>query len=182
MPTDRPALADAAAGSQARATDHVFDERRRAASDIIRWYEVHGAAARWRGGAMTLMAVFCLAAGGLLPVANDLVSAATQTRLRLEVGYLLLGLGGALLLMDRLLGFSSNWARFLSTALQLRARTDLFAQEWRLAGLDENPERARLELARTFTAELHEIVLKETARWDEELKARLRDAGALRRS
>jgi hypothetical protein len=48
----------------------------------------------------------------------------------LSLGYFLLGIGGGLLLFDRLFDFSAAWMRYVLAAFEINSRLDEFRMSW----------------------------------------------------
>jgi len=94
-------------------------------------------------------------------------------------GYLLIGIGGGLLLFDRLFGISSSWMRFIWASFEIEALLDDFRISW-LKILLEDKESDSLEALQPFLAtadntikRIHAIVLQETSSWRTEFQTNI---------
>lgn len=118
--------------------------------------------------------LFFLFVGGLCPLLpKDTPSSLIGSLIRnVEPwGYTLIGLGGGLLLFDRLFGISSSWMRFIWAYFEIGELVDEFRMRW----IKTQLEAADAQSADTFQAlvaiaedaikGIHAIVRLETAAW-----------------
>ena len=86
-------------------------------------------------------------------------------------GYLLIGIGGGLMLFDRLFGISVSWMRFISASLEIEALLDEFRMRWLRAQLEaEEPQspdtfQALIAAAADAIEGIHALSLLETRAW-----------------
>jgi hypothetical protein len=105
-----------------------------------------------------------LTVGAVLPALREAIPALTQALMgSLAFGYVLLGLGAAVLAIDRGFGLARVGPRLTGAEVSLEGARELFEADWRIAGERPAPEarRLRLDLARAFTAEVNRIVRRE---------------------
>jgi hypothetical protein len=108
-----------------------------------------------------------LLTGAVLPALREAVPSLTQAALGgLAFGYVLLGLGAGALLIARGFRLEPSAGRLRMAEVAIEGERELFEADWRLAGEHPIPEarRRRLELARSFTAEINRIVRREAER------------------
>ncbi len=145
----------------------LFLARLAFANDRLAWYAsrrrmVQGLSQVLRSAGAALLIV-----GAVLPALREAFPLLTQTNLGgLAFGYVLLGLGAGALLIERGFRLGPTAARLVVAELAIEAERELFEADWRLAGERAIPDarRRRLELARSFTAEVNRIVRREAER------------------
>src|SRR5688500_2425685 len=122
----------------AEPTDHLEQLRAYAETKIedeLDWYRrnKHGRAATSRR--LRFWAVLCTILGGLVPV----VVAAVGERpaffngwpIRFgQLGYVLLGIAGGLVLLDRFFGYSTGWMRYVLAMQAIEKAREQFRMEW----------------------------------------------------
>jgi SMODS and SLOG-associating 2TM effector domain 2 len=88
---------------------------------------------------------------GLAPILKAMLTPDTLRRMPFdlgETGYLLIGLAGGCVALDRFFGYWSGWIRYITTALALEKSLDEFRLEWarnpaKLRGQPLQRKRAR---------------------------------------
>jgi hypothetical protein len=108
-----------------------------------------------------------LTVGAVLPALREALPILTQATLgSLAFGYVLLGLGVAALVIERVFGLSRISPRLAAAEMSLDGARELFEADWAIAGERPAPEarRLRLDLARGFTAEVNRIIRREIDR------------------
>ena len=91
-------------------------------------------------------------------------------------GYLLIGIGGGLLLFDRLFGISAGWMRFIIAAFEIDALLDDFRMRWLKIPLEAKDNeaidtfRAHIVAAEDAINGIHTIILQETGAWRSEFQ------------
>ena len=148
---------------------HLIDHAGRAAS----WYRTKKRSKQIMSITIRLLALLSILIGGLCP----LFPSGTQAETVRPFGYLLLGLGGGLLLYDKLFGFSSSWIRYMRAIQEIEASIDRFQIEWaRLrASTDKTPKHraAIFKLSMDFVNSTNIIVRRETNEWQVEFQDNL---------
>ena len=94
---------------------------------------------------------------------------------------ILLGIVGALLLLDRFFGFSSGWMRYISTELQLRQIAQEFQMDWeaeKAAWQGNAPSKDQIlqmmARCKAFVPQVNNIVREETRIWIQEFESAIR--------
>lgn len=97
-----------------------------------------------------------------------------------RLGLLVAAVAAALIGMDKFLGLSSSWARYISAELSLHRNLDRFQMDWALANAalnDGDAERhrpiERLQLLKDFSMEISRINEDETKVWISEYQSAL---------
>jgi hypothetical protein len=92
----------------------------------------------------------------------------------LSWGYVLIGIGGGLLLFDKYFGLSSAWMRYIVAAEDINTVIDGFRMRWlqgqmgvKEPGTDNAPDRFQvlITLVDQTVQKLHSIVVQETNAW-----------------
>lgn len=110
-------------------------------------------------------AISFLVLGGIMPLLDQAgISVAPNA------GYVLLAIGGACLLADRIFGISAGWARYMVAAIDIEALAEAFrasvvATE---SAEGQNADAAIMKLCSTFTHDICAIVSSETKVWVQE--------------
>ena len=118
--------------------------------------------AQWLRG---LAALF--AAAGILPPVLALVWPVPS-----ELGYVMFVASGSCLLINRALGISSGWIRYVTTAFALTTALEEFQLDWAqtmaaLAGRDLQPDDIQelIIKLKAFSLEINQLIETETATW-----------------
>jgi hypothetical protein len=134
-----------------------------------------GSAARWSRG-LRFVSVLLAVAGGIVP----LVHAARPSIVNAEWGFVLLGLAGGALALDRLFGWSSSYSRYMSAAFAVQHALASFEASWvlemsRLGG--SPPSVSQLEGLLRVISDFGDVVITlvedETASWATDLTTQL---------
>jgi hypothetical protein len=101
-------------------------------------------------------------------------------------GYVLIAVGGGLLLFDRLFGLSSSWMRDIAAALQIDALRGGFRMQWISIQSEPEPGEPKadgnktpskfgrlLALVEQTVGGIHNIVLQETRSWNTEFQSNI---------
>jgi hypothetical protein len=125
-------------------------------------------------------AVFAAAAAGILPILTQIFVEDGKPFTQPAWASVALGIAAAFVALDRLLGFSSSWMRYISTELLLRKLRDDFRFEWerqRAAWPSSGPSDEQLQRmiaeARDFVSKINRSVHEETTAWVAEFRAAL---------
>lgn len=91
-------------------------------------------------------------------------------------GYVLIALAGIVFWMDRFLGFSTGWMRYIIAEMTLQRKLKQF--QFDCAKLQSNPELKNkypklIELAKEFVDQVDAIVIDETTAWVTEFQSNL---------
>ncbi len=145
----------------------LLEARLAFAHDRVVWYGARRRLAQGLSRILRSAGAALLLTGAVLPALREAFPLLTQTTLGgLAFGYVLLGLGAGALLVERGFRLGSAAGRLAVAELAIEGERELFEADWRLAGERAIPDarRRRLELARSFTAEVNRIVRREAER------------------
>jgi hypothetical protein len=145
------------------------------AASAAQWY-MRGRGARRLAAQLLRLAAALLAAAGLLVPVLALV----DTRLPSQLGYALLVGSGSCLLINKALGLSSGWIRYVTTAFEITSQLEQFQLDWakslaRLAGRAPNPDELAtlLDQISHFIEAINRLVENETRSWGAQFQEEL---------
>ena len=142
---------------------HVDTHARRA----IAWYLTRRRVRKSASRALRLTALIFAMAGGIVPFLDPALLPAGLRNL----GYVLIAVGAALLLANRALGLSSDWIRYMQTALRLQATVNAFQIKWaeiecEMAGQPSPADiRVAMQAVKLFAQRVDELIVIETDHW-----------------
>jgi hypothetical protein len=176
-----PALSlDWGSGHTEQALQAVFDHVMTLADEAIAWYVDAKNRKRLYARGIRVLAIVLGATAALLPTVSEIIENTWDTSERvIPAGWtaVLLGIVGALLLMDRFFGFSTGWMRYIDAELKLRQITQEFQLDWEaeravLRGDEPTREQALAMLARckAFATQVNTIIRDETSAWIKEFE------------
>jgi len=157
----------------------LFDDLLKKADDTINWYHT---CRRKKGNAakgIRISAIMLLIACTLMPYLASISDDKTKMVI-LSVGYILAGVGGGILLLDRYVGLTNSWIRFVLTGMDLENMRNAFAENWQIIYLRSLPltrekfcdlVAAMINFQNSFNA----TVKKETETWAREFQQNLKD-------
>ena len=158
--------------SQVRA--HVVGKAERA----IRWYYAKRTVKRRLGSGLRITAIVM---GGLGTVVPVIAGISGFSWLAAAWGSVLAALAGICIALDRLLGASTGWARYVTTALRLGHMLEDFELAWTSRrvcspdGLTEDELQEAVAACQAFSRAVHAAVEAETQSWAREFGSALRD-------
>lgn len=153
--------------------------RRYAEDEVLKandWYLRKKAPKRRLGQWLRVLAIVLTAGAGLVPILSELWQSGGQPVIRPGWSPLLLGLTALALMLDRFLGGTSSWMRYLAASQAIGELLRQFRFEWTqqqaaLAG--QPPEPAETEqligLCHRLLAGVDRVVQEETQSWASEL-------------
>jgi hypothetical protein len=159
----------------------VFDHALGLANEAIGWY-LHAKNGKGRfARRFRVVAIVLATIGALLPTAGELMADSFGTKpIRAGWTAILLGIVGALLLLDRFFGFSTGWMRYIAAELQLRQVAQEFQMDWEAEratwkGNAPTGEQILEMMARckTFVSQVNTVVRDETNAWMKEFESAL---------
>ena len=160
--------------------DTVYDHVVGLATDAISWYTSHrGSKKRW-AQRLRVGAIFMVAVAGILPVLSQITIQRASLRIDPAWATVALGVAVALVALDRFFGFSSAWARYMTTGQAIAAALNQFRIDWQQtkrrlsqeASTDEQIDQL-LGLARGLVAQCDQLIQVETGQWVSEFRATL---------
>jgi hypothetical protein len=145
------------------------------------WYYAKKPAKALFSRVLRVGTILFTAIGGLMPVVSSAMGETALDSLRMnQYGYFSLGLAALFLALDRFLGSSTAWMRFIATAAGIETELERFRFDWAklTAGMGgRTPNDAELQslLARVseFSAGVRGQVESETKAWVAEFQANL---------
>lgn len=153
----------------------LIDDRLSFAENSSNWYRRKKRVKQRLSIASRWIAVTCAIVGGLIPLLATILPTVEP-----KVGYPILAAGAGFALLDKLFGWSRDWARFMMSATQIEAKSELFRCQCAKMTCMEPSDNAELFLViEKFTTDISEIVLLETGKWDQELVIAVTELGNL---
>lgn len=150
----------------------------------ISWYTENSRKKKRLAQSTRWFALITLGLGSVLPVVFDVLRTLGVAEIPGTFASLVLAAGTGALVLDRQMGFSSGWMRFISTELFLKSRLSAFNYEIlieKVRGAQSNgneitPEQAEsfIRQCANFRAEIWTITNDETRLWMEEFQSSLR--------
>jgi len=152
--------------AEGRALTRDFVEDRLAfARGHANWYRRKKRSAQFTSKALRLTSIGLLTLGGIVPLLSQ-----AGVIVKSEAGYILLALGGACLLADRIFGISAGWARYMVAAMDIEGLAENFRAsvvEIESKASTDGPD-AIMRLCAEFTENIVTIVCSETGMWVKE--------------
>lgn len=157
----------------------VYDHVVGLATDAIRWYLVAKRSKKRWAQRLRVSAILGVAVAGILPVLSQISGEGT-----IEPAWATVVLAGAvtLVVLDRFFGFSSAWARYMSTEVAIRGTLNEFQLAWEqrlaqlsIAAVPFDVIGEMLESARAFAVKVDDLVHAETAEWVSEFSESLKE-------
>jgi conflict system pore-forming effector with SLATT domain len=165
--------------SQVMATlDALFRWVEADAIDAYSWYLREKEKKSRASKVLRISAVAAIALGGTIPVLALILG----PHLNAEWGFVVLAFGAAILLLDRAFGFSRSWARYVATALEIKAvltRAQLaWARRW-VTGPEPDGTAVADALAEIeeLATQIGDLINQETAEWAREVHDSLAELG-----
>ena len=160
LPWDRDNLADS--------LGKAYDLACKKTLDAIKWYQSARKKRRVAAQGLRFLAALLIVGGTLVPVLKPLYPDDVPA----EVGYVLIVASGACLLINRAMGLSSGWIRYIRTSFILEKDLDAFQLDWAkaLADMGGRPETPKqvddlLDKLRSFVAKVNRVLLNEMDTW-----------------
>ncbi|MDD4964432.1 MAG: SLATT domain-containing protein [Gallionella sp.] len=139
---------------------------------IVNWYLNHKRWPRRFSRLLRAASITLAVLGGLAPLQG-------QEKGVDHLGYILIALAGASLLVDRYFGYSTSWMRYMSTQMALQRALDNFQLAWTLwriqirnktpstgvVSLTSEQQAAGILLLTTFQQQISDLVDKEFQTW-----------------
>jgi hypothetical protein len=152
----------------------VFDYCMTASEQAINWYMKARNVKRGFARIFRIFAIILTALAALLPTLGELFQNYTGIDETFPAGWsvVLLGIVGILLLLDRFLGCSTGWIRYITTELEIRQITHEFQLDWEAGraewgGQGPNTQQVikMLLKCKTHLSTVDKIIRDETQAW-----------------
>jgi hypothetical protein len=145
------------------------------------WYLRKKVPKRRLGQWLRGLAILLTALAGLVPILSELWQSGGQPVIRPGWSPLLLGLAALILLLDRFLGGTSSWMRYVAASQAIGERLRRFRFDWTLAQAaraGQPPDAAHtarlIGLCHRLVAGVDRVVQQETQTWASEFRGVLR--------
>jgi hypothetical protein len=153
----------------------LYEHVQARAIETADWYLTQRRGKKTASRVLRSLALLLASAGGIVPLANVTAGQAAS-----GWGYILLAGAGVCFGLDRFLGLSAGWMRYMVTSERIQRRLYVFQFDWTTleaaaaaaAGVPLDPA-PYLALLRTFAIDLSDIVLGETGEWVAEFQSGL---------
>jgi hypothetical protein len=151
------------------------------AAKANRWYLKKRQSMRFLGRTLRLLAILMAGGAGLVPIISQLWQADGKPLLAPGWSPLLLGLAGICIFLDRFLGGTSSWLRFVRASQEIGDLARVFRFDWEMyraalgtqtPGDDQTLEG--ISTCRKLLADVDRIVRDETEAWAEEFRSVLK--------
>lgn len=169
--------------SRSASLTKVYDHTMGVSTTAQNWYAAKHPSKRASGRALRLTGLLFLGVGGVLPIISE-ISSSTSGKPTIAPGWaaVALALAAGCGILDRFLGYSSAWMRFILAEQRLERQRRDFEYAWNelLTKLSNPPTEAAvdelLKLARENVKKVEDIIDRETAEWITEFRGVLAEA------
>lgn len=159
--------------------DEVYQETLDSVDHQIKWYTKNASKKKWWAQKLRLSALLLLGIGFILPVLLDIVK--LPLNVPGSVASVILALGTGLIALDRYMGHSSGWMRFIKTELLLKSYLSRFQYDtymerlnWKDGKPNEEQRLSFVQRCASFRNQVWTITNDETLDWIEEFRNSLR--------
>jgi zinc transporter ZupT len=148
------------------------------------WYRTNKTKKKWGASLTRTGAVLLTAAATMTPIVRELWPVVDSNAWKpVPFAALFAALAATCIALDKLLGFSSGWMRYISAMMELQTKIDAFRFAWNQSVLEEltdprTPKQTTskaLALLSGLMADVREVLNKETQLWASEFKSSLTD-------
>jgi hypothetical protein len=152
------------------------------------WYWDSIGSKRWASLASRVVSLCLLASGAVLPILASICTEPATRLLLTQLGVASLAAAGLSLAVDRVLGWSSGWLRYMTTVTAMENATRKFRMDWanhvigKSEPLDAKDVRQLFELAKRFEEEIGTLRSDETDKWVTEFNSSIALLGELIKS
>ncbi len=169
--------------NQLAALDNLAYESELQAIKAIKWYLKRKRSQSWLSQGVRWFAVLFVVIGGFSPLLSGMgeVTSLLPKGSNLDHwGYIFIALSAALVALDRFLGFSTTWMRYMTAQMALQRALEKFQLAWavwRLSITDNAPtaeqHSAAIALLTSFQQQIGDVVDKEMQTWLSEFQQQL---------
>jgi SMODS and SLOG-associating 2TM effector domain 2 len=114
----------------------LYDGALSLADNTIAWYHSYRTRKGKWSKSIRIVSIMLLIASTLMPFFASIVK---EELTILYIGYIMAGIGGGLLLLDRYYGYSNSWVRFVLTGMDLENMRNTFVENWQVNYLNNLP-------------------------------------------
>lgn len=160
--------------------DEVYQHVVDMASKAISWYlAARRPKKRW-AQVLRVGAIIMVAIAGVLPVLSQIFAVGNSMVIQPAWAAVALAIAVALVALDRFFGFSSAWARYITTGQAISAALNQFRLDWQqsstqlpVGGLTQDRIDHLLDLAKTLATKTDDLIQSETSQWVKEFRETL---------
>lgn len=136
---------------------------------------------------LRVLAILLASAGAIIPILSQIITDPKGNQIIAPAwASVALVLAGVLVALDRFLGCSSSWIRYISTELRLQKILDEFQIDWQCqkskwkdAGPDDKQTEGMFATAKQFIQEVDQLIIEETNAWIAEFQSVLKQIDEL---
>lgn len=155
--------------------DELYEQSVAIVDENIHWYWKAKRSQRIFSKTIRAIAILCFIASTLVPYIANYNKDDSSI---LYLGYILAGVAGGVLMLDKFFGFSTSWVRYILLAKQLQQLRNNFVENWQviyLANLPLTPKRfsVMIDTLLTFQAACNDVIKVETEAWAKEFQDNL---------
>ena len=151
-----------------------------AATQAISWYlTARRSKKRW-AQRLRVGAIIMVAVAGVLPVLSQIFGAGSSVKIQPAWATVALATAVALVALDRFFGFSSAWARYMTTGQAISAALSQFRLDWQKSscqfpadGLTQENIDHLFDLAKKLARKTDDLIQAETLQWVKEFRETL---------
>jgi hypothetical protein len=156
-----------------------------AAQRTIKWYLAGKRPKKQLAQSLRILAILSVAAAGVFPLLAQALSSDSNSRVQPVWAPILLAFAGMCVGLDRYMGYSTAWVRFIRTEQQITRDLAQFQLEWqqeKSTWKDGKPEKEAVERALKklleFRNKISSYVIDETNEWIKEFQGALKSIEA----
>lgn len=147
------------------------------AFDAIDWYIHHKKVKSYFSKLLRISAILLTVAGGLSPILESIQLFGAQF---CQYGYFAFALAATCVGIDRFMGFSTSWMRYMMTSIRLQKALADFQSDWNILWSDvenntptKTQQKLLMQRAKTFYLKIIQEIEQETQLWTNEFQSRL---------
>jgi hypothetical protein len=167
--------------------DNLYKCVKGRADGAIKWYFESKADKKMWAIWLRVISILLASAGALVPILSQIITDKNGDQIIAPAwASVALVLAGVLVALDRFLGCSSSWIRYISTELRLQKLLGEFQidwqrerSQWKETGPDDEQIEAMFTLAKEFIQEVDKLIIEETNAWIAEFQTVLKQIGEL---
>jgi low affinity Fe/Cu permease len=160
--------------------DVIYQHAVDAASQAISWYLIGRRSKKRWAQRLRVGAIIMVAIAGILPVLAQIFDAGKSVVIQPAWASVALAIAVALVALDRFFGFSSAWARYMTTEQAISASLNQFMLDWQQSTYqlpaNEIPREKidhLLSLAKDLAKKMDDLIQAETSQWVKEFQETL---------
>ncbi len=147
------------------------------AFDAIDWYIRHKKVKSFFSKLLRISAILLTLAGGLSPIFESINLLSVQF---CQYGYLAFALAATCVGIDKFMGFSTSWMRYMMTAIRLQKSLADFQSDWNILWMDiednkptKTQQKLLMQRTKAFHLKVVQEIEQETQLWTNEFQSSL---------